>query len=94
MLQTDDKWNTSKLCIDKGGIIADRLIGKMVFSEKFIATSENGSFTITGDGMTVYDELGRERVKLGVYELNGEKKASLLMYSKDGQRIMISRRMV
>lgn len=87
---TDDKWNTSKLCIDKGGIIADRLIGKMVFSEKFIATSENGSFTITGDGMTVYDELGRERVKLGVYELNGEKKASLLMYSKDGQRIMIS----
>lgn len=87
---TDDEWSTSKLCMDKNGIVAQRLVGTEIFGEKLIATSENGSFKITGDGMTVYDEVGRERVKLGVYELNGQRKASLLMYNKTGEQVMIS----
>lgn len=87
---TDDGWRSAKTCIDSNGIIAQRLIGQIVFGEKLVASNEKGTFVIDGNGMTIYDELSRTRVQLGVFEIDGVTKAGLTLYDKTGRKTVLN----
>lgn len=87
---TTDGWRSASTAFDSRGLIAEQIIGTALLGEKFTCSNKNNTITLDENGLSVYDELGRLRARLGFYEINGEKKASLLLMSKDGQRVLIS----
>lgn len=87
---TEDGFNSSKIAVNSSAIVADVLAGNMVYGQKLTATSDTGVFEITGNGLTIYDEHKRVRVRLGMYEIGGSMKAGLTLYSKDGGEMVIS----
>lgn len=75
-----------KTALDCNGLIADTIIGRMILGENMVIASETGIISIDGSGMIIKDELGRVRVKLGVYD----SKAGLTMYDKNGGEVVLS----
>lgn len=85
-----DGFASSKTAISPDGIFAENLWGEIIFGEKLIATSDTGAFEITGDGLTIYDEFKRVRVKLGLFDDgNGNRKAGLTLYDKTGRSVVL-----
>ena len=87
---TQDGFRTVDTAIDHNSINANLLLGKAILGEKFVCSNTDNTLTIDENGLSVYDELSRLRARLGFYESEGVKKASLLLMSKDGQRVLIS----
>lgn len=87
---TTDGFASSKTAISPEGVFSETLWGKMIFGEKLMATSDTGAFEITGDGLTIYDEYKRVRVKLGLFDDgNGGRKAGLTLYDKTGRSVVL-----
>lgn len=102
---TDDRWTTCKLALTKSGLMADKLIGTIILSEKLAIDSDNGCFYIgdgdnvssddKGDfGLYVFDKIGTEKVKrifLGIQQQNnGDYQARLELYDKTGDKVVLS----
>ncbi|MEG2289626.1 MAG: hypothetical protein RSC24_06625 [Clostridium sp.] len=87
---TQDGWNSCSTCIDSHGVIAEQIIGSALLGEKLVIANKNNTIRLDEDGLSIYDELGRLRTRVGFYEVDGVKKASLLLMSKDGKTVMIS----
>lgn len=87
---TQDGFRTVDTAIDHNSINANLLLGKAILGEKFVCSNTDNTLTIDENGLSVYDELMILRARLGFYESEGVKKASLLLMSKDGQRVLIS----
>lgn len=65
---TNDNGNTWKQAIHSGGIVAERLLGKLVMSNKMIIEDEKGIIRISGSLQEVFDSTGKVKVALGQYE--------------------------
>lgn len=89
---TTDGWRSASTAFDSRGLIAEQIIGTALLGEKFTCSNKNNTITLDENGLSVYDELSRLRARLGFYNdgVTGEKKASLLLMSKDGRRTIIS----
>ena len=94
---TDDNWLTAKTCLDKEGLVANYLVGRITLSKKLYVTSENGEFYIgdmdnnsQGFGLRITDDGKKERVFLGTELVNGQRKARLRLYNKSGQGLNLS----
>lgn len=87
---SEDGFMTSRTAISSSGVIAQVLVGNIIFSEKLVATSDTGYFEIIGDGLIIYDEAKRVRVRLGVFDNgNGTKLAGLTLYDKNGRSVVL-----
>lgn len=87
---TEDGFATSKVAINSTSVVADVVMGKLFLGNKLMITNDNASFTIEGNGLTIYDEGSRERIFLGLEEVDGVEKARLRLYGKDGKGLVIS----
>ena len=93
---TSDGWITSDLAIDKGGINANLLVGKIILGEKLHIVSDRGDFYIgemnnnDGFGIKITDNNEVERIFLGTEIINGERKARLRLYNKNGKGLCLS----
>lgn len=89
---TQNAFKTCTTAIDHNSINANLLLGKAILGERFVCSNPENTLTIDENGLSVYDELSRLRARLGFYidSSTGEKKASLLLMSKDGRRTIIS----
>lgn len=87
---TDDGWRSCQTAIDSNGVIAKTIIGEAILGEKMTISNPENTIRLDGDGLSIYDDLGRLRCRIGFYEMDGIKKASLLLMSKDGKTVIIS----
>lgn len=87
---TSDGWRSCQTAIDSNGVIAKTIIGEAILGEKMTISNPENTIRLDGDGLSIYDSLGVLRCRMGFYEVDGIKKASLLLMSKDGQRVLIS----
>lgn len=71
-------------------VIAETIMGEAILGEKMTISNPENTIRLDGDGLSIYDSLGILRCRMGLYEMDGIKKASLLLMSKDGQRVLIS----
>lgn len=78
---TNDGGNTWKHAITKNGIIGERIIGKLLLGNNLIISDDYGIFNMTGSLLTVKDNLGNYRVKLGNY---ADGKYGLQLFDKTG----------
>ncbi|MEX0596503.1 MAG: phage tail protein, partial [Candidatus Paceibacterota bacterium] len=81
-----DGGNTWKNALTTDGLIAERIIGKIILSENTIIGDANGIIDITGNLITISDNNQVKRVKLGEYE---DGKYGLELKSKDGQTTVL-----
>lgn len=88
MAVTNDNWLTSRKLTDENGIIAQSIFGVGILGERMNLANVKDTFRIDDKGITVRDNEGKIKVRLGLYEVNGETKSSLLMYNKDGKIII------
>lgn len=65
---TNDGGNTWKTAIMPDGIVAERIIGKLLLGNKLIISDNDGTFTIEGNLLTIKDKNGEVRVQLGEYK--------------------------
>lgn len=86
LLITPDDGNTVSVAINKDGVHAERLVGRLILGNKLIITDENGTFTINGNLLTITDLDGRVRVRLGEYKKG---KYGLQLFSKDGNQVVL-----
>ena len=89
---TQDKWKTSELAIDSGGVIAQTVVGKLILGEKIQVGNEEDTFTITGDGIRVSNSnsANTERIFLGLeQQRNGTKKAVLRLHAASGDNKLV-----
>lgn len=94
---TDDNWLTAKTALDNEGICANYLVGSVILGEKLYITSKNGEFYIgdmnnnsQGFGLRITDGNKIERIFLGTEIVNGERKARLRLYNKNGTGLNLS----
>ena len=66
---TNDSGNSWKTAIHKGGIVAERILGKLILGQKLIIEDENGIIKITGNLQEIFNDLGEVQVALGEYEV-------------------------
>lgn len=62
---TDNKWRTSSIGVDKDGIVAQSLTGRIALGENISIGSSDGSFHIDDNAMTVRAEDGTVRCLVG-----------------------------
>ena len=89
---TQDKWKTSELAIDSGGVIAQTVVGKLILGEKIQVGNEEDTFTITGDGIRISNSnsANTERIFLGLEpQRNGTKKAVLRLHASSGDNRLV-----
>lgn len=84
---TTDSWQTCKWSLTAEGLVADNLIGRLILSTKMYIVDETGQFIINGSGLHIKDADGTERVFLGIAN---DGKAKLALYSKNGNKLIIS----
>lgn len=94
---TDTNWRSSKLAIDKNGILADSIVGRLILGEKLIISDEGNTFYIGASdnfatdkefGLSIYDETTMQRrVFLGLAKepSTGIRKAMLRLVGKNGE---------
>lgn len=68
MALTNDGGNTWKTAIMPDGIVAERIIGKLLLGNKLIISDDDGTFTIEGNLLTIKDKEGNIRIQLGEYK--------------------------
>lgn len=89
---TQDRWKTSELAIDSGGVIAQTVVGKLILGEKIQIGNDEDTFTITGDGIRVTNSnsSNTERIFLGLErQSNGTKKAVLRLHAATGDNKLV-----
>lgn len=86
LLITPDDGNTVSVAINKDGVHAERLVGRLILGNKLIITDENGTFTINGNLLTITDLDGKVRVRLGEYKKG---KYGLQLFSKNGNQVVL-----
>ena len=62
-----DGGNTWKTAITPEGIVAERLTGRVIMSNRLFIEDEDGIIKFTGSLQTVYDKQDQERVQIGKY---------------------------
>ncbi|WP_186321350.1 phage tail protein [Bacillus sp. FJAT-22090] len=67
---SNDGMNTWKHAITADGIIADRLIGKLVMSNRMIIEDDNGVIRLSGSLQEIFDQNGNVKVAIGKYADN------------------------
>lgn len=89
---SNDGWRSCQTAIDSSGVIAKTIIGEAILGERMTISNPENTIRLDGDGLSVYDELGRLRARLGLREdlETGERKASLLLMNKEGDKVIIS----
>lgn len=65
---TNDGGNTYKHAITSWGIVAERLYGRVIFSERLVASDPDGVLEIRGNKVVITDREGREVMWMGLYE--------------------------
>jgi predicted nucleic acid-binding Zn-ribbon protein len=65
---TNDGGNTWKTAIMPDGIVAERIIGKLLLGNKLIISDNDGTFVIEGNLLTIKDKQGNIRIQLGEYK--------------------------
>lgn len=89
---TKDKWKTSELAIDSGGVVAQAVVGKLILGEKIQVGNSEDTFTITGDGLRVSDStaVNQERIFIGLEkQSNGTKKATIRLRASKGTNELV-----
>ena len=89
---TKDKWKTSELAIDSGGVVAQAVVGKLILGEKIQVGNSEDTFTITGDGLRVNDSKASnsERIFIGLEkQSNGTKKATIRLKASTGTNQLV-----
>jgi hypothetical protein len=93
-------FRTSSVAIDKSGVIADMLIGKISMSNKLIVEGDNGCFTIQPYtelplldqfGMKIYDKVGStklEKIFIGTELKDGIRVAVFRITGKNGEVVI------
>ena len=87
---TEDGFSTSKVAINNTSVVADVVMGKLFLGNKLMMTNDDASFTIEGNGLTIRDDATRERIFLGLEDVDGVRKARLRLYGKDGKGLVLS----
>lgn len=64
---TNDGGNTWKTAMTPDGMVAERIIGKLLLGNKLIISDNDGTFTIEGNLLTIKDKQGNIRIQLGEY---------------------------
>ena len=64
---TPDGGNSVSVAIDKTGVHADKLVGKIILGNKLVIEDDEGIITTTGATQTVYNPEGEKQVELGRY---------------------------
>lgn len=67
-LDNGNKWSTA---ISPEGVVADSLIGRLIFGARLIIEDEDGIIRMSGSKMEIFDSDGNDRVVLGNFE-NGK----------------------
>lgn len=62
---TSDNGNTWRTAITPEGIFAERLVGKIILSNRLLVEDEDGIIKISGSKMQIFDPEGKEKVILG-----------------------------
>ncbi|KMY33093.1 hypothetical protein ACZ11_13580 [Lysinibacillus xylanilyticus] len=65
---TKDAGNSVEVAINKNGVFANRLYGRMILGNKLVIESDNGLFTIDGTTQTIFDANGVKKIELGKYQ--------------------------
>lgn len=65
---TNDNGNNWKTAISKDGVVAERIIGRLIMGQKLIIEDENGIMRFTGSLQEIFDDLGEVKVAIGEYE--------------------------
>ncbi|WP_339198613.1 phage tail spike protein [Paenibacillus sp. FSL P4-0176] len=65
---TSDGGNTWKTAMTPDGVVAERIIGKLLLGNKLIISDNDGTFTIEGNLLTIKDKQGNIRIQLGEYK--------------------------
>lgn len=68
MALSKDAGETWSTAVKPDGIVADRLIGKLIMSHKMIIEDANGVIVINGSLQEVFDKQGNSKVRIGEYE--------------------------
>lgn len=84
---TDNKWRTSSIGIDKNGIVAKNLTGKIALGKNITIGSNDGTFYINDKAMTVRAEDGTIRCIIGK-TANGE--FGIRIFDDKGQDVILS----
>jgi len=77
-----DNLNTLSVAINKNGVFADKLIGRVTLSNKLHVEDDLGIVKIESGTATFFDDNSNVTAKLGKYELDGQTKYGL--YIPDG----------
>lgn len=64
---TNDNGNTWKQAIHSGGIVAERLLGKLIMSNRMIIEDEDGVIKLSGSLQEIFDADGNVKVAIGKY---------------------------
>lgn len=72
-----DNLNTLSVAINKNGVFADKLHGRMLIGNKLHIETETGIINLEGSTETIFDNTGKKRVELGRYVLDGVTKYGL-----------------
>ena len=100
---TENGWETSRVAIDKNGVISETLFGKILLGEKVVITSDDDLFYIgNGEseqqknkefGLYIYNKENANRVDrifLGLTNESGVRKATLRLKDATGQQVVLS----
>lgn len=89
LAMTKDNWNTSSLAITPLGIVAERLLGKILLGNQLFIEDSKGELNINGNLMTIRDNSSPKkiRVQLGEYATG---KYGLLLKNKVGTDTILS----
>ncbi|MBX4147497.1 phage tail protein [Paenibacillus lautus] len=67
---SSDYGDTWKTAVTSDGVIAERIIGKLLLGNKLLISDDLGTFTIEGNLLTIRDKNQKVRVRLGEYKTN------------------------
>ena len=99
---TENGWETSRVAIDKNGVISETLFGNILLGEKVAITSNDGLFYVgNGEseqqqknkefGLYIYNKVGGvDRIFLGLTNENGVRKATLRLKDATGEQVVLS----
>src|SRR5690606_24873625 len=82
-LDGGESWRTA---ISPYGVVAERLIGKVILGEKLEISDEEGTFVINGNLLTIKDRNEVVRLRLGEYSTN---RFGLQLMNRTGKEVIL-----